>query len=221
MKSPLARSLLPLLATLALAACSKPEPLSGTYTATCTFKGAYRGGGRADSTWTRQCTITLEPRSDTDVAMRFDTGDAIECYGHAHQSGSMGERKISFPNNDLTCRAKTLPAPAGVAVEQCPMPATFDIVETADKNRKVTLGVKSTLEVADKRACVFAYLEKVTVEGKLVSGGKPVTIEAFQDAGVLLPPPMPSHDLPPPFPLGPRDAGPNVADASARDASTK
>jgi hypothetical protein len=101
------------------------------------------------------------------------------------------------------------------------MPATFEIVETADKNRKVTLGVKTSLEVADKRACVFAYLEKVTVEGKLTTGGKPVTIEAFQDAGVLLPPPMPSHDLPPPFPLGPRDAGPAVADAGARDASTK
>jgi hypothetical protein len=126
--------------------CSKPTPLTGTYTATCSFKGGYRGGGRADLAWSRQCTLTLEARSETEVAMRFDSGDSVECYGHAVQTGANGERKVSFPKNDLTCRAKTLPAPAGIAVEQCPMPGTFSISEAIDKNKKTTVAMSVTLE---------------------------------------------------------------------------
>ena len=210
-------------AVLGAVGCTKPEPLAGTYTATCTFKGAYRGGGRADSSWTRQCTITLEARSESEVAMRFDSGDAIECYGHAAVTGSGGERKVGFPKNDLTCRAKNLPAPAGILVEQCPMPGTFDLEESVDNKKKTTLAVKLALDVADKRACVFAYLEKVSVEGKLVVGGAPVSLEVFRDAGA--PVAIPTHEAPPPFPGIPRhlgDAGthgPHDA-ASSLDAGT-
>lgn len=208
--------------------CSKPTPLTGTYTATCSFKGGYRGGGRADLAWSRQCTVTLEARSETEVAMRFDSGDSVECYGHAVQTGANGERKVSFPKNDLTCRAKTLPAPAGIAVEQCPMPGTFSISEAIDKNKKSTVAVSVTLEVADKRACVFSYLDKVAIDGKLATGGTPVTIEAFQDAGAAPLFTPPGRELPPPVDPRDRDGGPPhdagkpAVDAGPlRDASTK
>lgn len=206
--------------------CSKPEPLEGTYTATCTFKGTYRGGGRADLAWTRQCTITLEKRSETEVAMRFDSGDAVECYGHGPQIGSMGERKVTFPKNDLTCRAKTLPAPSNIRVEQCAMPATFEVSEAVEKDKKLKIVVKTSLEVADKRACVFSYLDKVTIDGKLAKGGSSVTIEAFQDAG-LPAAAVPSHDLPPSFPPPRASASGDAGDArptdaaAPRDATTK
>lgn len=224
------------LAALALGGCSKPEQLTGTFTATCSFKGAYRGGGRPENPWTRTCVVTLEPKSETEIAMRFDTGDAIECYGHAVQSGANGERKLAFAKNDLTCRAKTLPAPPGVRVEQCPMPATLEIAEVVEKNKKPAVAVKASFEVGDKRACVFSYYEKVSLEGKLPPGGKPAVIEAFNevDAGAL--PPLPSHEAPPPFPLPPHgeagaphpappsDAGAHPAPSGApapKDASTK
>jgi hypothetical protein len=177
---------LALTAALALGVdgCSKPPRLTGTFTGLCTFTGGYRGGERADSTWTRTCTLTLEDRSETEVAMRFDSGDAIECYGHALQRGSVGERAASFGKNDLTCRAKTLPAPVNIAVEQCAMPGTFELTESAPKNGKVGVAVKVALEIADKRACVVSYLEKVRLEAKLAPGGAPVQLEAFTDAGI-------------------------------------
>lgn len=222
-------------AASALAGCSKPEQLTGNYTATCTFKGSYRGGGRADNSWTRQCTLTLEPRNETEIAMRLDTGDSIECFGHAMQTGSTGERKLAFAKNDLTCRAKTLPAPPGVRVEQCPMPATFEISELPEKNKKPNLGLKVSVEVADKRACVFSYLEKVAFEAKLAPGGKPVTIEAFLEVDAGPVPPLPSHEALPAFaPPAVTDGGaaahadaaahahaPNDAGPPAKDASTK
>lgn len=213
-----------------LVGCSKPDPLDGTYSATCTFKGNYRGGGRPDSSWTRTCTLTLEARSETEVGMRFDTGDAMECYGHAAITGGPRDRKMVFAKNDLTCRAKTLPAPAGVAVEQCPMPATFEITElAADKGKKIQLATKVSLEVGDKRACVMSYLDRVTLEGKLSPGGKPVELEVFKlDAGANDLPPPPGHGdagppVPPPRPAqdaSAQDAGPPV-DASTKDAATK
>jgi hypothetical protein len=213
-----------------VAGCSKPDPLDGTYSATCNFKGNYRGGGRPDSAWTRTCTLTLEARSESEVGMRFDTGDAMECYGHAAITGGPRERKMVFAKNDLTCRAKTLPAPAGVAVEQCPMPATFEITELpADKSKKIQLATKVSLEVGDKRACVMSYLDRVSLEGKLSPGGKPVELEVFkQDAGANDLPPPPGHGdaglpVPPPRPAqdaSVQDAGSPV-DASAKDAPKK
>jgi hypothetical protein len=210
--------------------CSKPDPLDGTYSATCTFKGSYRGGGRPDSSWTRTCTLTIEGRSESEIGMRFDTGDAMECYGHAAITGGPRERKMVFAKNDLTCRAKTLPAPPGVAVEQCPMPATFELTELpADKSKKIQLATKVSLEVGDKRACVMSYLDRVTLEGKLSPGGKPVELEVFkQDAGANdLPPPPGRGDAGPPMPpprpaedASARDAAP-TADAGAKDAATK
>jgi len=215
--------------TLGLMGCSKPEQLTGNYTATCNFKGSYRGGGRPDNPWTRQCVLTLEPRNEHEIAMRFDTGDAIECYGHATQTGANGERKMVFANNDLTCRAKTLPAPAGVRVEQCPMPATFEITEVVEKNKKPSVSVKATFDVADKRACVFSYYAKVAVDAKLPPGGKGAVIEVLNEVDAGPVGPLPTPDVPPPFPYvaveggapRPADGGAPHVDASAKDAATK
>ncbi|HQY63829.1 MAG: hypothetical protein IPF92_05045 [Myxococcales bacterium] len=207
--------------TLGALGCSKPARLTGTFTGPCTFAGSYRGGGRADSTWTRTCTLTLEDRGETEVAMRFDSGDAIECYGHATQRGQVGTRAASFAANDLTCRAKTLPAPVNIAVEQCAMPGTFELTEKPQKNGKVSLTVEVALAIADKRACVVSYLEKVRLDAKLSAGGAPVELEAFTDAGIPAaspagrePPLAPS--LAPPL-ATPRDAGATRDAATPRD----
>ncbi len=194
--------------------CSKPARLTGTFTGLCTFTGGYRGGERADSTWTRTCTLTLEDRSETELAMRFDSGDAIECYGHAAQRGSVGERAASFGKNDLTCRAKTLPAPVNIAVEQCTMPGTFELSESPQKSGKVGVAVRVALDVADKRACVVSYLEKVRIEAKLAPGGVPVVLEVFTDAG--LPTMSPEGREPP---LAPSSARPRPDAAAPADAS--
>lgn len=212
-----APALLALALSLAVGAlgCSKPARITGTFTGLCTFTGGYRGGERADSTWTRTCTLTLEDRSETELAMRFDSGDAIECYGHALQRGAVGERAASFAKNDLTCRAKTLPAPVNIAVEQCTMPGAFELTESPQKNGKVGVAVKVALDIADKRACVVSYLEKVRVEAKLAPGGAPVQLEAFTDAGIPATSPEGREPpLAPPIGDGattPRDAGSDAA----------
>ncbi len=202
--APTALTTLGLGAALALggASCAKPARLTGNYIGTCTFTGSYRGGGRADITWTRGCALTLEDRSETELAMRFDTGDAFECHGHATQRGAVGARAATFASSDLTCRAKTLPAPGNIAVEQCSLPGTFEIVEapTQGKNAKAGVSLTSSLVIADKRACVVSYLEKVTVRARLTPGGSEVKLEAFRDPGPAVPGP---EERPP----APRDGG--------------
>lgn len=212
---------------LGLSGCSKPARLTGTFTGLCTFTGGYRGAERADSTWTRTCTLTLEDRSETELAMRFDTGDAIECYGHAEQRGAVGERAASFATNDLTCRAKTLPAPVNIAVEQCTMPGTFELTETppksTQKGAKPGVAVKVALDIADKRACVVSYLKKVQLEARLAPGGSPVQIEAFQDAGIPMTSPEgrePPLAAPSPH-APPRDASADAQGPAPKPPATK